>query len=283
MSVAFKRKTALLFAFFVFLLSILPSLALSLLILTNIVDLDAHVIPSYEKVDLTPFFLKDVWSNEDFDTLRHQTGLSKTVLADFQAEKKFEELLKFQEALFYECTVVHTDVESLTPHCIMQNYTAPMVPLEDGDIIVTASCHTLGWKNGHAAIVINAKLGSVLEAVSPGYPSRIGAASWFKSSANFIVLRLKDADLNARKEIAKWAANTLLHVDYSLFVGFLSPKDQGETPQQTHCSHLVWQAYQHFGYNIDYDGGPLASCKDISRSPLLEKVQIYGFDVDRAW
>ena len=63
----------------------------------------------------------------------------------------------------------------------------------------------------------------------------------------------------------------------------LYPQGSGRRPYATHCSHLVWQAYKHFGYDIDSDGGPLVTCNDIARSDLLEVVQVYGFDPDALW
>lgn len=44
----------------------------------------------------------------------------------------------------------------------------------------------------------------------------------------------------------------------------------------TQCAHLVWYAYQHFGYDLDSDGGLLVTPRDLYESPLLEVVQIYG-------
>ena len=98
-----------------------------------------------------------------------------------------------------------------------------------------------------------------------------------------MVLRLKDAGEEARAEIAQTARERLYNVPYSLTVGFLSPKDQGETPQGTHCSHLVWQAYHYFGYDIDSDSGPLCTAQDIARSDLFEVVQVFGFDPVKLW
>ena len=98
-----------------------------------------------------------------------------------------------------------------------------------------------------------------------------------------MVLGLKDASREERKEIASWAGNNLRGIEYSLFTGFFNAKDQSSDPKTTHCSHLVWQAFKRFGYDIDSDGGPLVTCNDIARSELLEVVQVYGFDPDELW
>ena len=60
-------------------------------------------------------------------------------------------------------------------------------------------------------------------------------------------------------------------------------KDQGKSKKGTNCSHLVWQAYYNAGYDIDTDGGPVCTSRDISMSDLLEVVQVYGFDPVSLW
>jgi len=279
--VRFKQSTAVFLAALIFLFSFLPGILITAGIMQSIVDLDTHVTPSYEKEDLSPVLKKDNWTDSDYEFLRKQTGLYQGALDAFRDRP--ERITEFQEALFYEGEIVHTDTASLTPHCMMKDFTAPIAPLENGDILITSSCHTLGWKNGHAAIVIDAQNDIVLEATRPGSKSRFGSVNWFRQAANFLVLRLKGASKEERNEIAQWAEEHLYGVDYSLFVGFFYPKDQGDSPAVTHCSHLVWQAYYHFGYDLDADRGRLAACNDIARSPLLEKVQVYGFNVDRGW
>ncbi len=249
------------------------------------VDETARVLPSYERIDLSPYLEKEVLSDEDYDVLYHQTGLARAAVDALDAR---EELLEFQEALFFEGVLDHSMAAITTPHCVLNKedgtaYYAPLAPLEDGDIILTSTCHTFGWRNGHAAIVVDAGSGRVLEAVSPGSKSSFGTTRWFAHAANFMVLRLKNVSAEERREIAVWAGNHLRGLDYSLFAGFFLPKDQGDEPYATHCSHLVWQAFQHFGYDIDSTGGPLVSCSDIARSELLEVVQVYGFDPDRLW
>lgn len=279
--IRFRRRTAVLFAAYILLICVIPSLLSTTLFSFLLVDLNTHITPDYKKEDLTAVLSQEEWSQDDFDLLYRQTGLSPSALLALKASDT--DILQFQDALYYDGPIIHTDTAGITPHCVMDGFTAPIAPLENGDILVTASCHTLGYKNGHAAIVVNAKTGSVLEASNPGHPSQIGNVKWFQHASNFLVLRLKDASPEERNEIAQWALSALYPVDYSLFVGFFSPKDQGDHPTKTHCSHLVWQAYYHFGYDLDSDGGPLASVRDVARSPLLETVQVYGFDVGRRW
>ena len=165
------------------------------------------------------------------------------------------------------------------------SYRAPIVDLQDGDVLVTSTCHTFGWRNGHAAIVVDGKGGNTLESVSLGTPSVVsyGGSNWFRSGTNFMVLRLKDATAEERAAIAATAEERLHGVDYSITVGILSPKDQGETPKETHCSHLVWQAFHYYGYDIDSDGGAVCTTRDIANCDLFEVVQVFGFDPIELW
>lgn len=239
----------------------------------------ARTTPSYEKADLSGLLGKESWTQEDYDLLYYQTGLRPAAL-DVLSRPMITE---FQTALFHQGTVVHDMASLITPHDRILRYSAPIAPLERGDVLVSSSCHTLGWRNGHAALVVDAAGQRVLESVAPGIDSEIGSASWFASSSNFLLLRLKGVSAEERAKIADWAEEHMLGIPYSLFPGLLSPKDEGENVTVTNCSHLVWQAYRHFGYDIDADGGPVCTPRDIANSPLFEVIQVNGFDPDKLW
>ena len=55
-----------------------------------------------------------------------------------------------------------------------------------------------------------------------------------------------------------------------------------ETITGTHCAHLVWYAYQQFGYDLDSDGGIIVTPRDLYESTNLEIVQIYGMPQQKA-
>lgn len=248
------------------------------------VDASARTLPSYAREDLSETLQKQTWSDEDYDLLYRQTGLGRPALDALKDDP--DRILTFQDALFYDGAIEHTRVAITTQRDVMaNNYRAPLAPLEDGDVLISSTCHTLGWRNGHAALLIDAELDETLESVSLGIPStkNIGGTSWFTRGANFMVLRLKNADAALRAQIARVAEERLCDIPYSITVGLFSPKDQGVAPQQTHCSHLVWQAFYYFGYDIDADGGPICTARDIANSPYFEVVQVYGFDPLRLW
>lgn len=265
-------------------LVILAAALLGLYIADYVTEDYARVLPSYEKVDISELIYKEEWTEKDYDVLYHQTGLGKTALASMTGKRA--KLLEFQNALFYEGELEHQQVTFTTKQDKLKDFTAPLADIRPGDVIVSSTCHTLGWRNGHAALVISNML--LLESVSMGTPSQISMSgiNWFRTATNFIVLRLKGDSSEVAEEgkrIADLAQDTLVAVPYSLTVGIFSKKDQGQTPTGTHCSHLVWQAFKNCGYDIDANGGGLCTARDISRSPLLEVIQVYGFDPDKLW
>ena len=273
----FKRLLGILTALVLFVTFSVAFLAVAELA----VETTARVLPSYAREDIAPVLAKEEWSEEDYAFLYRQTGLGRPALDALKGQS--DKLLEFQDALYYEGTLKHEMAAFTTPHDKLENYKAPIAPLENGDVIVSSSCHTFGWRNGHAAIVTHGDSHSILESVAPGVPSKISDTEWFCKASNFIVLRLKDATKEERAEIALWATEHLRNIPYSILVGFRYPKDQGENVAFTNCSHLVWQAFKHFGLDIDFDGGPFVTSRDIAKSPLFEVVQVYGFDPEKLW
>lgn len=279
---ALRLTARIALGFFAVLTALVLFAAAFLGIAEAVVDESAHVLPSYPRQDIREIVAKDVWTEEDISLLYRQTGLGRSAL--YALKGLDDKILAFQDALFKEVEIEHVMASFTTPHDQLKDFCAPLAPLEDGDVLVSSSCHTFGWRNGHSALVVNANTRSILQSVAPGMRSTIDSASWFTYAANFMVLRLKDASKQTRYEIALWAANHLYNVDYSILTGFFSsPKDQGDEPATTHCSHLVWQAFKHFGFDIDPDGGPVCTSRDIATSPLFEVVQVYGFDPERLW
>ncbi len=260
---------------------ILCALSFSLLIADGVCEQYARILPSYDREDILETLNKEIWSEEDYDFLYRQTGLTREPLDALKDTP--EKILAFQDALYYRGTIKHQDAAPTTPHDYIPNYAAPIAPLKDGDVLVTSACHTYGWRNGHAAIIVDAKRGILLESIAPGMLSDISTLNWFQHSSNFIILRMKGLTDEQRTEIAVSASQNLFHLPYTLTVGIFSDKDQGLTPSGTHCSHLVWQAYKNFGIDIDSNGGKVVTAHDIAQCDLFEVVQVYGFDPIELW
>ena len=167
----------------------------ALLIADAAVDASARVLPSYAREDIAQLLEQESWSESDYETLYLQTGLGRAALDEMKDDP--ERILTFQDALFYDGDIAHEEVAVTTKRDIFADtrYRAPMVHLQDGDVLITSTCHSFGWRNGHAALVVNDANGSLLESVSLGIPSTITAygSDWFCYGTNFMVLRLKDA------------------------------------------------------------------------------------------
>lgn len=271
------------------------ALLLSLMIADYACEGSARTLPSYAKEDISALADKEgAWTEEEIRTLFRQTGLGECALVEMKKQVVYENdalvplskrLQPFQDALFYEGKTEHEVVALCSRRDIMVNYYAPVAPvMQAGDVFVNSSTHTLGYRNGHSSLVLD-EFGTVLESLEFGAESAVSTSGdvWFAQSSNFILLRLRDVDKDARAKIANDAVAQLKNIPYSLTVGVLSKKDQGTNPKSTQCSHLVWQAYKNAGYDIDYNGGMVVSPHDIARSPLFEIVQVYGFDPDKLW
>lgn len=272
---------------------------LFLLICSYTVDLNPRICPSYEKEDLAGVAGKETFTEEDYAFLLRQTGLGRAAvdaLAESEGKNLAERLAEFQDALFFRTEIAHRRIADFTyqDFCLdpetKEIFYAPLAPLEPGDVLVSSCTHTVGYRHGHAALVLGDGV-RLLEAPSSDLPSKLSKnANWFRSSANFMALRLKreegesdEAYAARRRQIADDAMECLVGIPYSLTVGIFSKKDQGRAPSSTHCSHLIWQAFKNAGYDIDCDGGSVCTPWDIANSPRFETVQIYGFDVEKGW
>ena len=290
------RFTAVLLGVLVF----TAALIISCLIADAVCERTAHTTPSYQRADIAAIADKSgKWTDEEIRFLYRQTGLGKSALLKMKSEVVYENnefvplsarLKDFQEALYYEGETEHELVADISKRDLMKGFSAPVAPLEEGDIMINSSTHTLGFRNGHAALVLDTE-GTVLESFELGRDSSVSINGhlWFAESSNFMILRLKDpdtgeiADKDVRTEIARKAKAQLKGIPYSIVTGIFTKKAQGTSPKATHCSHLVWQAFKNAGYDIDSNGGLIVTPQDISRSPLLEVVQVYGFDPEKLW
>ena len=286
-------------AVFLGILVFLAALIISVLIADAVCERSAHTTPSYARVDITEVLdKKEEWTEDELRLLYRQTGLGSAALLEMRRQHEeqltfedgeylsfSEKVLPFQDALFYEGETEHELVADVSKRDLMKNFRAPVAPvMEAGDVFVNSSTHTLGFRNGHAAIVLD-EYGTVLESLELGSDSAaaMNGHLWFAESSNFILLRLKNVDKNTRARIASDARENLTGIPYFIGVGVLSKKYQGIRPRSTHCSHLVWQAFVNAGYDIDSNGGIVVTPQDIARSPYFEVIQVYGFDPEKLW
>lgn len=272
----------------------------------------AHISPQTDLQDILPILVQTQITDNQLNILSEQTGLHPRIIRKLLNQGETQQLLQIQQHYF---APVRIATHSSTPLTISEHLVdvqgdritgMPLVDLQDGDILITKNSRFLGWRNGHAALVVDAEKGILLEAVMLGTATRLSSVEKWSAYPSFQVLRLRDeyAEREAYadntdpiteslpQKIAAYAAKNLTEVPYHLHAGIwerLSPTkiktvqaaDSGELPvsalKGTHCAHLVWYAYKQFGIDLDSDGGLIVTPNDIQNSTYLEVIQSYGY------
>jgi uncharacterized protein YycO len=85
-----------------------------------------------------------------------------------------------------------------------------------------------------------------------------------------------------KQEIVNYATENLYGLPYRFTLGIFYRKFP-ENLRVSQCAHLVWYAYNKFGYDLDSDGGGIVKPQDMVCSDYVEVVQAYGFDLDSLW
>lgn len=238
----------------------------------------AHKAPEVQRVSILEVLKKEEWNEADLALLEQQTGLMVPALKALEEQGRRAELPQLQEAYFApvrvacEANSILSREEYLTNEAgqVVKGMRIPVV--ENGDILITVCSHAFGWRNGHAAMVVDADKRMVLEAQVLGSPTVCVSLEHWECYPSFRVLRLKDASPEERDQIAAYAKKMLTGIPYRLTAGIWQ---KGELTG-TQCAHLVWYAYRHFGYDLDSDGGSIVTPADLAESELLETVQCYG-------
>ena len=243
---------------------------------------EANHTPEYARINLEELLELDILTEEHYKLLFMQTGLGKPAV-DYLWINDRRKILDVQEYFFHkpeimcEMNSIISWQESIKSN---ERYTCHIVGIEDGDILISPCSHVFGWRNGHAALVVDADNGKVLESVVLGEDSVVSSIEHWKDFPSFIVLRVRGITEEEREMIVDYALNNLNGLRYG-FIGdiFQNDVEKGEV-FSTHCAHLVWRAYMEGGYNLDSDGGIVVTPRDIAESPLLEIVQVYGMELD---
>lgn len=262
------------------------TLGLAYLISGFMINTEVHYQPTVAPADLLPILEKNTLSEEDYLLLYEQTGIAKPIVDELRTMPDFiEKMLTFQSDYLAE---VRTDSDYLPPITFedkivnAEDERIPgfsLAPYHNGYILFTKATHTANWRHGHAAIVIDEVRGITLEALSPGTISMEQNINKWRYYSNFKMMRLKDVPQTVLNEIADYASTYLKGLPYNI----LADKNQGEAPKDTHCALLVWQAFKPFGFDLDSTGGLFVSPKNMATSPLLETLQIYGFNPHKDW
>ncbi len=150
-------------------------------------------------------------------------------------------------------------------------YQSSFSDVQDGDILVTDSTYCFCFRHGHAALVLDAEKGITLEAFGIGTESEYASLQAWRRYPHVLVLRLK-APQNVRQAVVEYARANLIGIPYMLSPGVIDDKDMDGVYWGTQCAHLVWIAFEAFGYDIDGDGGWLVTPADFVESDWLKIV-----------
>ncbi len=239
-----------------------------------------HFYPEYDKVDLLPILQKKRLTDEDYEVLYRQTGLTKLGIDGLLEVDRRDRIIEIQKAFFKKQEVI---VDHFNPYTYSEeiNDVIPMAKLEVGDILVTATVRVSWLRYGHSALVVDPDEGIALESMSPGTSSTFNDVSDFSELANFMILRPK-IPAEEKQQIVDYAKENLYGLPYRFTLGIFYKKNP-ETLKVSQCAHLVWYAYNKFGYDLDSTGGGVVKPQDMVRSDYVEVVQAYGFDLDSLW
>lgn len=231
-----------------------------------------YFTPDYEMVELT--------ERSDYETITAQTGLGRPAIERLISSGEMETIREIQSTFFTKAEVECAPIFGWITRSdrIEKKQSPPMVDLQPGDIILSLSTHSIGWRHGHAGLVLDEKY--VLECTTLGKNSSIVKVKEWKSYSNYAVLRVKEATQETREEVVSYAKENLCNMPYHLSAGFIGEKAPAieETYFGLQCAYLVWYAWQHFGYDLDSDGGRLVTAQDLLDSKHLQMVQVYGLD-----
>ena len=148
--------------------------------------------------------------------------------------------------------------------------------LQAGDILITFSTHTLGWRHGHAALVIDEE--TLLEAAMPGVPSGFSPVSSWETYPTLLALRVNSASSEQIDAAVESAVSDLSGIPYGFFSGLSANKAPEPPLSSVQCAYLPWYAWFRQGIDLDSDGGRIVTVADLAASPLLEIVQLRGID-----
>lgn len=156
-----------------------------------------------------------------------------------------------------------------------------LTQLQPGDILITLSTHSMGWRHGHAGLVIDEY--TVLESVTLGTCSELCSTKHWEKYSNCVVLRIKGITPEEQKAVAQYAMENLVDIRYRLLAGVIGDKAPGADGKNfgVQCGYLVWYAWYQMGYDLDSDGGKLVTVHDLLHSDQLEVIQIFGMDDNR--
>lgn len=271
------------------------SIILSVVILVNVVGIALNAFTELSAYKNAVIVNAEEWrllsakmargetlTENEYYTVFTQTGLGKSVVENLIRTGNIATI-----EYYHNYYIMKKDVE-----CVREDFLAHheyivdaegnilenprFVDVQNGDILITLSMHSYGWRHGHCAIVTDASKGTIAQAVMVGKPTGYGNLTEWKRFPLVAVLRAKNLSAEQRAEVARFVEAHLMGIEYSLFAGVFGGRDMDTIPKSTQCAHFIWYAYKKFGVDIDSNGGTKTTPQDILKSENLEVIQVYG-------
>ncbi|MBE7033223.1 MAG: hypothetical protein E7406_03245 [Ruminococcaceae bacterium] len=232
----------------------------------------------YEKTDISSLIRNEELTDKDYDTIFKNTGVSPKSAEKFIEDGNYGVLDELNDLYFKKPEIERVFVaHPVTVGERNAKQITPVVDLKNGDVLVTFNTHTLDWRHGHCALVIDAEKGILLEHMSIGNPSCLTSVDGWGRYPGFVVLRYPDEKV--AQEAVNYAVEHLIGIDYNILAGVIKKdKSDEKIPESSHCSHIVWQAYKAVGVDIDETGGIFVTPENIAMSEKLDVLQIYGLN-----
>jgi len=239
------------------------------------------------KIDLTATLAKSVLEPDDYNIIFRQTGLGRSAVDHLltQGDVGKSTIVDYQQSFFApkkaKCAPMlgwFTREDILVDDNGERTYGPELISVQPGDIIITLATHSLGWNHGHSAIVIDEN--TTLESRVLGQNSTFANLDFWRTYANYIVLRVKDISSQLAEAVVEFSKQYLFDTPYRLTAGLVGEKAIALESNSfgLQCAYLVWYAWQNFEVDLDSDGGRLVSPLDILLSDRVEVVQIYGIN-----
>ncbi|MBO5712913.1 MAG: hypothetical protein J6R88_01750 [Clostridia bacterium] len=233
--------------------------------------------PNYEKQDITEILNKPSLTDADYDVLYQQTGLTKLGVDGLLENGEKSTILQIQNYFFETQDIYYNSFAPLMGYMRRKNNSyVPHAVLENGDVLFSPSTFLSFLEMGHSSMVINEITESTIQASGYGVNSNVISADNIFIRPAFVIARVK-ADKTVRDTVASYASNNLLGLEYDILAGIFEPKAV-KNLERTHCSHIIWYAYNHFGIDIDGTGDKIVTPLDLVVGENVEIVQVYGIN-----
>ena len=221
----------------------------------------------YQKEDISAVLQNP--AVDDYSLIFSQTGVSPRSAEKLIKDGKSGLLLTLNELYFNTPEMEKEFVAYPVTVCERnKNQETPFADIQKGDIIVTPNTHTLDWRHGHCAMVIDEEKGILLEHMAIGIPSAFTYMENWNKYPSFVVLRYPDEKIS--EKAVEYAKQSLTGLRYNILAGVIK-KDKSDEPVpfSSHCAHIIWQAYKQAGVDIDSTGGIFVTPENLAMSEAL--------------